>query len=235
MLTKYRNMNQTCDCIIPFYNEGLRPLYVVKSLLKVKSISKIIVVDDGSASNKTYLQLKTQFPSIIVIRLEKNSGKANAVKHGLKHVNSDYVFLIDGDISNIITAEIENVINTITSYLEIDMILLRRVADKTVVFSRFIRHDIIFSGQRILRTKDLIQVLKNKVYGYNLESAVNSYMIENNKHVYWMPSTIHNLFKHEKWGIQEGFFQKGILGFVKFMCSRDIFYQTFFFCRTQAP
>ena len=46
-------MKNICDCIIPFYNEGSRAVHVVGSVLKVKNLSKIIVVDDGSADRRT--------------------------------------------------------------------------------------------------------------------------------------------------------------------------------------
>lgn len=49
-----------CDCIIPFYNEGLKPVHVVESIIKIENLSKIIVVDDGSDSRSTYLELTSQ-------------------------------------------------------------------------------------------------------------------------------------------------------------------------------
>lgn len=220
-----------CDCIIPFYNEATRPLYVVGVLLKTKFISKIIVIDDGSSDNRTYLELKNKFPQIKVIRLENNQGKAQAIKEGLKFVTSEYVLLIDGDLTNLISAEIEIVINEITSNQNIDMVIFRRVDDKTVVLSRFLRHDIIFSGQRILKTNELKEILNNQVIGYNLEAVINSYMIKYNKEVFWMPLSVHNLFKNEKWGLKKGFFEIGIPAFIGFMSSSDIIYQTLFFCR----
>lgn len=65
-------MKDLCDCIIPFYNEGLRVLHVVESVVKVKTISKIIVVDDGSDDRKTYRALKEKYSRVTSVRLEDN-------------------------------------------------------------------------------------------------------------------------------------------------------------------
>jgi glycosyltransferase involved in cell wall biosynthesis len=222
-----------CDCIVPFYNEGLRPLRVVESIIKVKSLSKIIVVDDGSDSNATYLKLKSRFPGIISLRSDINKGKASAVKEGLKYAVSEYVFILDGDLTNIKAQEIEDAIEKIANRPEIGMIILRRVADETVAITHWFRHDIIFSGQRILRREDLGNVFENDIAGYQLESAINAYMIKNGKKVFWMPFSIHNFHKTKKWGWFKGL-KKG-LSSVPFYINETGLRQTLFFCRNEAP
>lgn len=229
--------DMSCDCIIPFYNEGSKPISVIESVLKIKNLSKIVVVDDGSTDNTTYLQLKTRFPQVTSIRLKQNSGKANAVKEGLIYATAQYVLLLDGDLTNIKTNELESAIEKITSSTEIDMIIMRRVEDKTVAISRWIRHDIIFSGQRVLRRNDLERIFKNKITGYQLEVAINTYMIRDNKTVYWLPSTIHNLHKFQKWSFIEGW-KMGItmfIGFITYAGWRNFLKQTLFFCRNKVP
>lgn len=230
-------MKNVCDCIIPFYNEELRPVKVVESIVKVKGISKIIVIDDGSSNDKAYQEIKNRFPKVISIRLKTNSGKANAIKEGLKYATSDYVLLMDGDLTNIKTSEFGNAIGKITNNPEIGMIILRRVEDKSVALSHWIRHDIIFSGQRILKRLDLIKVFENEVSGYQLEVAINTYMLKNNKIVYWMPSSVHNLLKFQKWSFIEGW-KIGIkmfAGFVSFAGWPNFIRQTLVFCRNEAP
>lgn len=219
--------------IIPFYNEGLKPIQVVESIIGLKSLSKVIVIDDGSESNQTYLELKSRFPTVAVIRLNSNKGKATAVKEGLKYVNSEYVFLLDGDLTNIKAQEIENAFAEITFNPEIGMIILRRVEDETVAISHWLRHDIIFSGQRILRTEDLRNVFKTNVTGYQLENAINTYMIKGRRKVYWMPFSIHNKHKTAKWGLFGGLKQ----GFssVPYYVNKMGLWQTLFFCRDKAP
>ena len=230
------------DCIIPFYNEGSRVLHVVESVLKVNNLSKIIVVDDGSTSKGTFEELKAEFPQIIAIRLNINSGKANAVKEGAKHTTADYVLLLDGDLTNIKTDELENAISRITNNPKIDMIILRRVADVTLnILGRIIitisRQDIVTSGQRVLKVKDLQQVFHSIFGGYQLEVAMNAYMIKNMKHVYWMPFSMYSQLSMQKWGWKEGVkrYITSIKGYVRYHLCGEFIRQTLFFCWQEAP
>ena len=228
-------MKSKCDCIIPFYNESLKPLGVIEALLKVKSISNIIAVDDGSDDDSTYKELKTKFHQVISIRLKKNSGKSNAVKKGLEYVKAEYVFLFDGDLTNVISDEIENAIKKIINNQEINMIILKLVTD--IMKSDPFRLYTILSGQRILRTSDLKRIYENKFSGFQIEAVINDYMIKNNKKVFWMPSSIHNLSKYRKWGKFEG--TKRVFTLFKeiadYICWRNFIWQTMFFCKNKAP
>lgn len=235
-------MNGLCDCIIPFYNEGSRVLHVVESILKVPGVSKIIVVDDGSTSRITYKELQTKFPQTISIRLNTNTGKANAVREGLKRVNNPYVLLLDGDLTNIKTDELENAIQKITKNPHIDMIILRRVADVTSnVLGRLIismsRQDIVTSGQRLLKSGDLREILQRVFGGYQLEVATNAYMMKHKKKVYWMPFSMYSPLSMQKWGWKDGVkrYIKSLQGYFKYHLVGKFLWQTLFFCRDEAP
>ena len=228
-------MKKTCDCIVPFYNEGLNPFKVIGSLIKVRSISKIIAVDDGSDTDSMYVRLKTNFPQITSIRLKTNGGKANAVKEGLKYVQAEYVFLVDGDLTNVISKEIENAIQKISGNPGIDMIILHVVTD--IMKSDPFRLYTILSGQRVLRKYDLETLYRNKFSGFQIESAINDYMVKKNKNTYWMPSSLHNLSKYRKWGKFEG--TKRIFTLFKEVADyigwRNFIWQILFFCKKEAP
>jgi len=227
-------MKTTCDCIIPFYNEGLKPLEVVDNLIKVKSISKIIAIDDGSDNNSTYLKLKTKFPQITIVRLKTNKGKAEAVKKAIKYVKSEYVFLVDGDLTNVITNEIEEIVQKMIDNPKIDMIILKLVTD--IMKSDPFRLYTILSGQRILRKSDLDKIYENNFSGFQIEVAINNYMIKNNKKVFWMPSSIHNLSKYRKWGKLEG--SKRVITLFKeitdYVGWSSFIQQILFFCKREA-
>lgn len=111
--------------------------------------------------------------------MEKNSGKPNAIKVGLEYVSAEYVLLLDGDLLNINDRELGNAIQKITNDPEIDMIILRRVADKTA--PSWTRQDIVTSGQRILKKDDLKNVFQKYPPGYPIEWALNIYMLKNHK------------------------------------------------------
>lgn len=226
--------NTQISCIIPFYNEELRPVKVVESILKVKGISKIIVVDDGSSEEKAYFEIKQRFPQIFSIRLNINGGKANAIKEGLKHVNTEYVFLIDGDLSNIKSDEVEKAIENMIKSPSIDMIILPLVAD--IIGSNWFRWYTILSGQRILRKQDLEKIYGNHFSGFQIEAAINDYMIKSKKKTYWMSSSMHNFDKYSKWGKWEGI--KRVFSLIKDFSDytgwSNLIWQTLFFCRKKA-
>lgn len=227
-------MENACDVIIPYYNEGTRPLDTVKLLLTVRNISKIIVVDDGSDNKDIYKELSATFPQVKIIRLAKNSGKANAVKEGLKFATTKYIFLFDADLSEIKPIEIERAIIKIIDSQEIDMIILPLVPK--LMKKDWFRWYTILSGQRILRKEDLKKIYQNDFSGFQLEAVINDYMIKNNKKTYWMPSSLLNTSKYQKWGKIEGI--KRVISlikeFAKYTGYRNLIWQTLLFCREEA-
>jgi len=61
----------------------------------LKYVDKVVVVDDGSTDNSSELAERA---GAEVIRLERNTGKANAVREGLKLCSGyDAVVIMDGD------------------------------------------------------------------------------------------------------------------------------------------
>lgn len=223
-------MKSSCDCIIPFYNEGKRVTSVIESVIKIPNLSKIIVVDDGSKDKLTYLEIKTNFPQIKVVRLNQNGGKSDAIKQGLKHVTATHILLLDGDLQNIVADEFGRAVDKMLNNPDIDLIILRRSKDKTG--TAWLRWDIVTSGQRVIKKYDLIEILKSKLKCYQLEMATNFYMISKNKRVYWMHSSIQNLHKHRKWGFIEGM-KIGIPGLISYTGWKDTIWQSLFFCRNE--
>ena len=63
---------------------------------------------------------------------------------------------------------------------------------------------VLFTGERMLRKSDLEKVLTEEVRGWQLESAINNYMLEHEKKVYWMPQSATNTQKTSKWGFFQG-------------------------------
>ena len=223
---------QKCSCLIPFYNEGDRLLYTLEKLSSIKELKEIICIDDGSADNASKLA-KEKFPNINVIVLPHNQGKSAAIFKGLLSVTTEYVLLFDADLQEIKVEEIQNAIQGIENHRSVDMIILRRVVERKLL--SFLRHYVVMSGQRILRTKDLIEVAKMKPEKYALETAINKYMMKNNKIVYWMPITTTNIHQMTKLGYKQmvriilngfhGYFSSvGIIGYLR---------QIFTFCKKE--
>ncbi len=197
--------NKNVTCIIPFYNESERILGVLEAVSKVKEFSRIICVDDGSIDGSIRQLADSKFvnkkiyPQFRFLRLRKNGGKTGAIEASLKFVTDPLIFLIDGDLLNLQSEEIKKAIEIMRTDQTISMIILCRV--HTNIQGAWQRANTIFSGERILKTEDLKRVLhtKPKPVGYQLEIAINGYIIQSNKRAYWIPSSAINHFKRIKY------------------------------------
>lgn len=96
--------------VIPAYNEEKNVSHVVKTAISCKYVQEVLVVDDGSTDN-TYEKAKVAGASII--RHTTNQGKGAALKTGFKHSIGDIVAFIDGDLENLTTKQVENMIRPI--------------------------------------------------------------------------------------------------------------------------
>ncbi len=198
-MTLAKELTET-SCIVPFYNEGKRVLVVVKTLLKVGNIHEIICVDDGSTDG-VYKRLE-KFPSKVrIVRISQNLGKTKAVLNGLKKATGENILLFDADLRKISVNQIKKSLERFEKN-GIDMIILRRMNDPLV--NKLIRTDIVISGQRILKTEDLKKILKAKLRKFQLELAINDFMLENKKRVFWMPLSCQDVYKREKYGLIKG-------------------------------
>ena len=220
---------KTVTCIIPFLNEKGRIASVLKEIVKGKNLDQIICVDDGSTDGG-WKRLKKKFKEINLIRTKKNIGKLSAVKLALEKAEGDYIFLCDSDIIGIEPLLIEKAINIFKEHSVIDMLILRGkfVFPNTLIS----RSELIFSGQRIIKKVDLINVLNKNIKRFQLEIALNDYMLVNKKNVYWIQTNIRNIRKSVKYGFLKGTVED--LRMVVNVMSYGIvkyFYQILFFAR----
>lgn len=82
--------------VIPAYNEAKTVGEVVKRALRV--VDRVIVVDDGSSDN-TAENARAAGAEVIV--QERNTGKAGALRRGLRECKGYDVVLIDGDLQHL--------------------------------------------------------------------------------------------------------------------------------------
>ncbi len=222
------------SCIIPFFNEGKRMIAVLEIVSKVHNCDQIICVDDGSTDNTSSTIIK-KFPQVELIRLSKNFGKTTAVEKGLNLAKGSYILMLDGDLKNLKPMELAAAIDKILKSPAIDMIVLRRSYSLFIV--KLLRGDVILSGERVIKKNQLREVLyKFKPKRYEIEVAINQYMIKNKKRSYWINSSALNTHKTEKFGLWEGiekdfFVTINLLYFIGFF---NYVWQIFFFCKNSA-
>ena len=183
------------SCVIPFLNEEKRIGAVLNEVIKVNNIKQIIAVDGGSTDNG-YDFVKKNFPQVETIRMKTSLGKTETVRVGVKKATGDYILLLDADLIGLKKNELEKIISYVLKHQEIDIMILKRT--NTPFFSRLIRSDLVFSGERIIKKKDLTEILDLKLTKYQLEIATNKYMTDNNKKIYWFQSSNENTPKVAK-------------------------------------
>jgi len=220
-------------CIVPFRNEKERIGEVLTQLLNVKNISEIICVDGASADGGSeYVQ--THFPSVQLITLKENVGKTGTVQEGLKGAKGDYILFFDADLSGVVPQEVDTVLEAVLNDTSIDMVVFSRNTPRLI--TKINRFDLIYTGERILKKDDLLRILKEGVSQFQLEIAINTYMMGNNKHIYYFNASHVNLPKSGKFGLVAGI-REDLKMFWQ-VCSFDpvnYFLQTFFFCKKKLP
>lgn len=232
--------NDKVTCLIPFFNEDQRIFETLNLVTKTKNIDKIICVDDGS-EDKSYKKIKKLYPKIKLLRLEKNQGKSSAVLHGLISVKTKWILLLDADLKNLKISELNTAIKTVKESQKnklkkdrLDMLILRR--SNYSHFVTAIRHDILMSGERILKTKDAIEVFKKPPTGYQLEVAINQYMIEKNKNCCWHQTSLANSYKIDKWSLTQALkkYIEEISGYTSYAGAINYLKQIKNFCKQEA-
>lgn len=81
--------------IIPAYNEEATIAQVVECAKKSKYINEVIVVDDGSFDKTSDLAKKS---GAKIIKLEKNTGKGNALEEGVRATSAQILLFLDADL-----------------------------------------------------------------------------------------------------------------------------------------
>ncbi len=93
--------NIKISIIIPCYNEEKTLNQIIEKVLKFKTYDKeIIIVDDCSSDNTQNIinELKKNHSEIQSIRHEKNYGKGESLKTGIKASNGNIILFQDADL-----------------------------------------------------------------------------------------------------------------------------------------
>lgn len=189
------------SCLITFYNEGDILLSILRELKKVPQISQFVLVDDGS-TNGLRAKIQKQFPSLQVLSLRKNRGKAAAVRKALPYIKEDTILLFDADLLGVKAHEVTKAIRTFFSK-GFDQLIMENRGDNDY-FDSILQKDLCLSGKRIMRTMDLAEVLKESIHRFELEVAINKYAIAHHHKIGWVRNTAYNPHKIKKMGLLRG-------------------------------
>lgn len=188
------------SCLIPFFNEAGRIKPVLRVVAECPEINQVVCVNDGSTDETSQI-IQKNFPQFELLNLKTNQGKTGAIKIGLKKIKSEAVLLIDADLRRVKKSEITRAIKTFRSN-NLDMLILRRV--DSILPTKLFRGDFLFTGERIIKTQDLKQILKKNFKAFQIEAAINDYCLRQKKKIAWIPFSALSTYKIYKRGLLKG-------------------------------
>jgi glycosyltransferase involved in cell wall biosynthesis len=157
--------------IIPAYNEEKNISNVLSVVCKVKELSEIIVVNDGS-DDKTS-EVARSF-GIKVVDLPRNKGKGIAMRTGVQNTSASVILFLDADLVGLRPEQIISLISPIHGNIA-DMTLGifssgRRVTDLAQKMAPFL------TGQRAVKRWILEELSENDwSSGFGIEIALTRY------------------------------------------------------------
>ncbi|MCK9555605.1 glycosyltransferase family 2 protein [bacterium] len=84
--------------VMAAYNEKETIKKIMESVLSVKNIHELIVVDDGSNDGTTETLERINNPKVIKLFSDKNYGKGHSLRKGFEKVTGDVVIIQDADL-----------------------------------------------------------------------------------------------------------------------------------------
>jgi glycosyltransferase involved in cell wall biosynthesis len=172
----------TIDVVVPAHNEEAYLGRTLEALKRVPTISKVIVVDDGSLDGTSAV---AKAHDVGIITLKRNMGKSAALMAGVQKASSEYVLMLDADIGDS-AIEITKLIDAYPAGEDACIVALFPVIPGrggglglavrvARIGSRLLggwQMAAPLSGQRLLRRETLESIFPLP-YGFGLETAMN--------------------------------------------------------------
>ena len=99
------------SAIVPAYNEAERIGAVLDALQRAEHVDQLIVVDDGSTDGTAGIVRESNV-EVELIRLKKNTGKANALARGVEKAANSTLLFVDADLIGLEFGHIEKMART---------------------------------------------------------------------------------------------------------------------------
>ncbi len=185
------------SAIVCSYNEESTIREVLLSIHKCHLTNELIVVDDGSYDNTSYIISKLEkLIDFKTINLENNKGKGYAMARGVDESSGEIIVFIDADLSHLNETHIWQLLNPLFTE-EADMVLGQ---PQDTLINHKVNPFKSFSGQRAVYKKDLLPILhKIRASRFGVETIINLYFqAENKKTKFVLLKGLHHPTKFSK-------------------------------------
>lgn len=212
-------MHPYISIIIPAYNEEGRIKDTLDSIVDIKEINEIVVVDDGSSDDTYKIASEIKNDKLKVFKLDKNRGKGYALNYGLRISikNADIIGFLDGDLGKS-AKEIRKLIVPILDG-EADVTIakfppakkkgglgfVKGLAKQSVLEMTGVELDSTLSGQRIFK-KEVLEKFDEIPFGYGVEVGMT---IDILKYGYTIKEVLVNMTHNETGRDLKGFIHRG--------------------------
>lgn len=195
--------NLKVSAIVPAFNEEKNVADVLRVLLSSKDLDQVILVDDGS-TDKTSEVGKSL--GATVIKLEKNKGKGNAMREGLKATSAQIVVFFDADLIGLSKEHISSLIKPILKdNFSMSVGIRGRLGGLPKVVAK-IDPLMAIGGERAMRRSLLEKIPEEFTQGFAVEIALNHYCINNKLPICYVDLLgLDVVTKEKKWGFLRGF------------------------------
>jgi len=159
-------------CIVCAYNEGPRLGSVLSGLSNHPLLDNVIVVDDGSTDDTA--EVARKFSNVQVISYSPNLGKTHALITGVASAKTEFIMMIDADLSNLTPKNITELAEPVLFGDAGMSISLRK---NSLLLFRLIGLDFV-SGERVFAKIILSDISAiNKLPPFGIEAYINEKMI----------------------------------------------------------
>lgn len=166
-------LTQMVTCIIPAFNEEKRIINVLPVVLSEPLIDEVIVVNDGSTDRTA--EVVTSYEGVTLINLDKNRGKAFALKQGITSASGQIILLLDADLQGLKSDNIHELLEPVVDGAADMTLSLRK---NSLFIYRILGVDLV-SGERAIHKEILEKLGDYEDSRFGFESILNDYIVSN--------------------------------------------------------